>query len=338
MNPFLILHAYVIQTPPWNLMNIQILDFEKPLAELENKIEDLQRMGAADEGSIGLSEEVFKLRRKHRRGLIQLYKSLSPAQKVQVARHSQRPRCKDYIKHMITDFTPLAGDRLYAEDQAIVSGIGRFQGQSVMVLGHERGGDTESRLKHRFGMANPEGYRKAIRLMDLADRFKLPVLCLVDTPGAYPGIGAEERGQAEAIAKSIEKCLAIRVPIISCVTGEGGSGGAIALATANAVLMLSHSIYSVISPEGCASILWRDAAKAKEAAEALKLTAQDLKSLGIIDEIISEPVGGAHRQPEKTMNAVSEAFGKYLGSFAGMSGEQLLTHRREKFLAMGRGL
>jgi len=316
------------------------LDFEKPLSDLNAKIEELQQMADSEEGakgksSVGLSEEVFKLKKKHNRTLIQLYQKLEPWHKVQIARHPERPRCKEYLQALIEDFTPLAGDRLFGEDEAIIGGLGRFKGRNVVVMGHERGGDTQSRLKHNFGMANPEGYRKAIRLMDMADRFGLPVLCFVDTPGAYPGIGAEERGQSEAIAKSIEKSVQIQVPLISCITGEGGSGGAIALATSNTVMMLANSVYSVISPEGCASILWRDAAKAKDAATALKITAQDLKLLEVIDDIVSEPVGGAHRQPNKAIQAVGDTMETHLIKLEAMTPTQLQEHRAERFLKIG---
>ena len=267
---------------------------------------------------------------------MQTYSKLTPWQKILVARHHDRPHALDYIAQLIDDFTPLAGDRAYAEDSAVVGGLGRFRGASVVVIGTEKGSGTDDRVKHNFGMARPEGYRKAKRLMDLADRFRLPVITLVDTPGAYPGVDAEARGQAEAIARSVETCLALRVPLISVIIGEGGSGGAIALAAANSVLMLEHSIYSVISPEGCASILWRDPDQAQDAAEALKLTAHDLKTLGIIDIVIPEPLGGAHRQPATVISAVGEALDSAIKEFVGLEGGVIKAKRREKFLAMGK--
>ena len=281
------------------------LEFEKPIAELEGKIEELRHL--TDTGDINIAEEVSKLQSKVDKLLRQTYAKLAPAQKVQVARHPNRPHCMDYIDGLVEDFTPLAGDRGFAEDRAVIGGIGRFRGRSVMVIGQEKGHDTESRVRHNFGMAKPEGYRKAIRLMELADRFKLPVITLVDTAGAYPGVGAEERGQAEAIAKSIDTCLRLKVPMVATVIGEGGSGGAIALAAADRVMMLEHAIYSVISPEGCASILWRTNTAAAEAAAALRLTAQDLKDLGVIDRVIAEPIGGAHRDRDEIMTAVGNA-------------------------------
>ena len=281
------------------------LEFEKPIAELEGKIEELRHL--TDTGDINIADEVSKLQVKVDRLLRQTYAKLAPAQKVQVARHPNRPHCMDYIEGMVEDFTPLAGDRGFAEDRAIIGGIGRFRGRSVMIMGQEKGHDTETRVRHNFGMAKPEGYRKAIRLMELAERFKLPVITLVDTAGAYPGVGAEERGQAEAIARSIDTCLRLKVPLIATVIGEGGSGGAIALAAADRVLMLEHAIYSVISPEGCASILWRTNTAAAEAAAALRLTAQDLKDLGVIDRVIGEPIGGAHRDRAEIMTAVGNA-------------------------------
>lgn len=309
------------------------LDFEKPVAELEGKIEELRHL--SDDGEISIADEVERLQTRVDRQLSQTYAKLTPWQKVQVARHPARPHCLDYVNALFTDFTLLAGDRGYAEDNAIIGGLGRFEGHSVVVIGQEKGNDTESRVKHNFGMARPEGYRKAQRLMELADRFELPVITFVDTAGAYPGIGAEERGQAEAIARSIEVCLDIEVPIVSLVIGEGGSGGAIAIAAANRVLMLEHSVYSVISPEGCASILWRDGSHATDAANALKLTAQDLLKLGVIDEIIPEPVGAAHRDGETTVRAAGQAIEKCLEELRGIDGAVLRQQRREKFLKMG---
>lgn len=309
------------------------LDFEKPIAELEGKIEELRHL--SDDGEISIVDEVERLQTRVDRQLGQTYAKLTPWQKVQVARHPDRPHCLDYVKGLITDFTPLAGDRGYAEDNAIIGGLGRFEGQSVVVIGQEKGNDTESRVKHNFGMARPEGYRKAQRLMHLADRFGLPVITFVDTAGAYPGIGAEERGQAEAIARSIEVCLDLEVPIVSLVIGEGGSGGAIAIAAANRVLMLEHSVYSVISPEGCASILWRDGGHATDAANALKLTAQDLFNLGVIDEIIPEPVGAAHRDCDAAIEAAGVAIRECLAGLKRLDGAGLRQQRRDKFLKMG---
>ena len=311
------------------------LDFEKPIAELEGKIEELRHQ--SDTGDIKIAEEVERLQTRVERLLKQTYAKLSPWQRVQVARHPDRPHCLNYIGALIDSFTPLAGDRTYAEDAAIVGGLGRFRGMSVVVIGQEKGAEIESRVKHNFGMARPEGYRKAQRLMKLAEQFDLPVVTLVDTPGAYPGIGAEERGQAEAIARSVETCLGLKVPLVSAVIGEGGSGGAIALAAANTVMMLEHAVYSVISPEGCASILWRDGDHAEEAADALKLTAEDLKKLGVIDTIIPEPLGAAHRGPAETIKAVGDAFEAALGDFANMDGGKLRQLRREKFIGMGNG-
>ena len=309
------------------------LDFEKPIAELEGKIEELRHL--SDDGEISIVDEVERLQTRVDRQLGQTYSKLTPWQKIQVARHPDRPHCVDYVKGLITDFTPLAGDRGYAEDNAIIGGLGRFEGQSVVVIGQEKGNDTETRVKHNFGMARPEGYRKAQRLMHLADRFGLPVITFVDTAGAYPGIGAEERGQAQAIARSIEVCLELQVPIVSLVIGEGGSGGAIAIAAANCVLMLEHSVYSVISPEGCASILWRDGGHATDAANALKLTAQDLLQLGVIDEIISEPVGAAHRDGDAAIKAAGAAIRGCLAGLDGLDGPALHQQRRDKFLKMG---
>ncbi len=309
------------------------LDFERPIAELEGKIEELRHL--SDINDIKIADEVQRLQGRIERLLRQTYGKLTPWQIVQVARHPDRPHCIDYLNALIEGFKPLAGDRLYAEDAAIIGGLGRFRGRSVVVIGQEKGAEIESRVRHNFGMPRPEGYRKAQRLMRLADRFDLPVITLVDTPGAYPGIGAEERGQAEAIARSIETCLSVGVPIVSVVIGEGGSGGAIAIAAANAILMLEHSIYSVISPEGCASILWRDGNYAREAAEALRLTAPDLEKLGIIDTVIEEPLGAAHRRPDLAIAEVGEAITEALAGLAALDREALLAHRREKFLKMG---
>ena len=309
------------------------LDFERPIAELEGKIEELRHLG--DVNDFEIADEVQRLQQRIERLLRQTYGKLTPWQIVQVARHPARPHCVDYLRGLFDGFRPLAGDRLYAEDAAIIGGIGRFRGRSVVIVGQEKGAEIESRMKHNFGMARPEGYRKAQRLMRLADRFGLPVVTLVDTPGAYPGIGAEERGQAEAIARSIETCLSLRVPLVSVVIGEGGSGGAIAIAAANEVLMLQHSIYSVISPEGCASILWRDGEHAREAAEALKLTAEDLRELGVVDTVIEEPLGGAHRGPGDTIARVGDGIAAALDTLTGMDADALVDHRRRKFLEMG---
>ena len=311
------------------------LDFEKPVAELEAKVEELRALGETGDG-VAIGEEIGRLEAKAAEALNELYGDLTPWQKTQVARHPQRPHALDYIAGLITDFIPLAGDRQFGEDKAIVGGFGRFQGESICVLGQEKGSDTESRLKHNFGMAMPEGYRKAVRLMEMADRFDIPVLALVDTAGAYPGIGAEERGQAEAIARSTEACLNLGVPNIAVILGEGGSGGAIALATANRVLMLEHAIYSVISPEGAASILWRDTAKAQEAATSMKITAQDMVRFGVIDSVVLEPTGGAHRDPAAAIAAAGEGIGHALAEFKALSRETVRQLRREKFLAMGR--
>lgn len=311
------------------------LDFEKPIAELEGKIRELKNFSGDDKG-IDIGSEVTQLENKLDKLLTETYKKLSPWQKTQVARHPERPHTTDIIKHLFQDYTPLAGDRNFGDDHALLGGIARFRGQACVVMGHEKGSDVESRLKHNFGMAKPEGYRKAIRLMDLADRFNLPVLSLVDTSGAYAGVSAEERGQAEAIARSTERALELTVPMTACVIGEGGSGGAVAIAAGNVVMMLEHAIYSVISPEGCASILWRTADKAKDAAEALKITAQDLKKLGVIDTIISEPLGGAHRAPERAMDMIGDAFEQSLRDMAGMSASKLKELRREKFFAIGK--
>ncbi|MDD9906393.1 MAG: acetyl-CoA carboxylase carboxyltransferase subunit alpha [Rhodospirillaceae bacterium] len=306
------------------------LDFERPIAELEGKIEELRHL--SDAGEINIADEVGKLQGEADRLLQQAYASLTPWQKVQVARHPDRPHCVAYIERLIDDFTPLAGDRFYAEDAAVVGGLGRFRGYSCVVIGTEKGADTNARVAHNFGMARPEGYRKAQRLMRLAGRFHLPVITLVDTTGAYPGVGAEERGQAEAIARSIETCLAMEVPLISVVIGEGGSGGAIALAAANTVLMLEHSIYSVIAPEACSSILWRSVDQARDAAEALRLTSKDMLEFGVIDQIVLEPVGGAHRNPGVAIDAVGDAIEGALHDLSTLDGAMLRAHRREKFL------
>jgi acetyl-CoA carboxylase carboxyl transferase subunit alpha len=313
------------------------LDFERPIAELEGKIEELRHLSTT--GELNIADEVGRLQNTANRLLRQTYSRLTPWQKVQVARHPERPHCLDYIGGLITDFVPLAGDRAFAEDPAIIGGIGRFRGRSVLVLGTEKGADTESRLKRNFGMARPEGYRKARRLMRLADRFGLPVMTFIDTAGAYPGIDAEARGQAEAIAGAIEACLDIKVPLVAAIIGEGGSGGAIALAAGNTVLMLEHAIYSVISPEGCASILWRNGEQAQEAAEALRLTAQDLQKLGVVDRIVPEPLGGAQREPKEAVEQLGEALDEALRLLLPVDGIILRVQRREKYLAIGgRGL
>ena len=311
-----------------------VLDFEKNIFEIESKIESLKYL--AQNEDVDISQELERLQQKLEKQMKASYSNLTPWQKSQVARHPQRPHCLDYVHALIEDFTPLCGDRCFADDEAMVGGIGRFKGISVVVIGQEKGHDIESRMKYNFGMAKPEGYRKAQRLMDLADKFSLPVIAFVDTSGAFPGVEAEARGQAQAIATSIEKCLKIRTPIVSVVIGEGGSGGAIAIATANRVLMLEHSIYSVISPEGCASILWRSADKVKEATEALRLTAQDLRRLGVIDEIIAEPLGGAHRNRELAIERVGDSILKHLKELMAQSGDELKKRRTEKFLRMGR--
>ena len=313
------------------------LDFEKPIAELEGKIEELRHLSNGNE--LNIADEVARLETKVDRLLRQTYAKLSPWQKVQLARHPDRPHGLDYISALITEFTPLAGDRGFAEDRAIVGGLGRFRGRSVVVIAHEKGADTDLRLRHNFGMARPEGYRKARRLMELAERFNLPVVTFVDTSGAYPGIDAEARGQAEAIARSTEACLRLTVPLVATIIGEGGSGGAVALAAANKVLMLEHAIYSVITPEACASIIWRTADNAQDAAEALKLTAQDLMKLGVIDAIVPEPLGGAHRERDAAIAALGDAIDSALRPLIGLDRKVLRTQRREKFLAMGeRGL
>ena len=310
------------------------LEFERPLAEIEGKAEELRAMGRDNE-DMDVDSEAKALDKKASDMLGELYEKLTPWRKCQVARHADRPHCKDYIQELFQEYTPLAGDRNFADDHSIMGGLARLGDRPVMVIGHEKGSDTKSRIARNFGMARPEGYRKAIRLMDLANRFGLPVISLVDTPGAYPGKGAEERGQSEAIARSTEKCLQITVPLISVIIGEGGSGGAVAFATANRLVMLEHSIYSVISPEGCASILWKDAEKMREAADALRLTAQDLKKLGICDQIIPEPKGGAHRDGKATMQVVGSTLGKLLDELCTKSPDGLMKDRRQKFLDIG---
>ena len=309
------------------------LDFEKSIAELESRIEELRE--TAEGSDLNIDAEIERLQVKSDRMLRDTYAKLTPWQKTQVARHQDRPHLKDYVAALIEDFIPLAGDRNFGEDAAIVGGMGKLGGRRIMLIGHEKGDDTASRLKHNFGMAKPEGYRKAVRLMQLADRFGLPVVTLVDTAGAFPGVQAEERGQAEAIARSTEECLALRVPMVAAIVGEGGSGGAIAIATANRVLMLEHSVYAVISPEGCASILWRTAEKAADAAEAMKVTAQDLERLGIIDRIVPEPVGGAHRDPADTIATLGRAIEEELDALSGESGDAIRAQRRAKYLSIG---
>jgi acetyl-CoA carboxylase carboxyl transferase subunit alpha len=313
------------------------LDFEKPVAELEAKIEEMRALQTAGD-AIAVGDEITRMEAKAGQALKELYAELTPWQKTQVARHPQRPHSLDYIAQLITDFTPLAGDRSFGEDAAIIGGFGRFRGESVCVIGHEKGSDTESRLKHNFGMARPEGYRKAVRLFDMAERFEIPVIAFVDTAGAYPGIGAEERGQAEAIARSTEACLRISVPNVAAIIGEGGSGGAIALATANRVMMLEHAIYSVISPEGAASILWRDTTKAQEAASSMKITAEDLLRLGVVDTVVPEPTGGAHRDPAAAIAATGAAIADALAELQVLDPATVVRLRREKFMAIGRTL
>jgi len=310
------------------------LDFEKPLAEIEGKAEELRALARQNE-EMDITDEAAALDRKAAAMLDELYGNLTPWRKCQVARHPQRPHCKDYIEALFTEYTPLAGDRNFADDHAVMGGLARLDGRPVMVIGHEKGDDTKSRIERNFGMARPEGYRKAIRLMEMADKFGLPVVTLVDTPGAYPGKGAEERGQSEAIARSTEKCLQIGVPLVSVVIGEGGSGGAVAFATANRVAMLEHSVYSVISPEGCASILWKDSEKMREAAEALRLTAQDLQNLGVADMIVEEPRGGAHRDPAATIKSVGKAITAMLKEMDNQAPQELIKARRAKFLGLG---
>lgn len=311
------------------------LDFEKPISDLEGKILELRKLAGEDE-SIDTGDEIARLETRARDAMAEIYGKLNPWQKTQVARHPDRPHFNEYAKSLFDEFTPLAGDRKFAEDAAIQAGFARFRGQPVVVIGQEKGHDTKTRIKHNFGSARPEGYRKAIRIMELADRFRLPVITLVDTAGAYPGVGAEERGQAEAIARSTETCLNLRSPLISIIIGEGGSGGAIAIATGNKVYMLEHSIYSVISPEGAASILWRDSTRARDAATSMKITAQDLRDLGIIDDIIPEPVGGAHRDPESVIARAGDLIASALQEMSSRSGDELRADRRKKFLEIGR--
>jgi len=313
------------------------IEFEKPIAELESKVAELKALSSGD-NAVSLSEEISKLEQKAQQILAETYAKLTPWQKTQVARHPERPHTLDFVNALVEEFTPLAGDRYFAEDQAIVGGLGRFRGRSVMVIGHEKGSDTESRIRHNFGMARPEGYRKAVRLMDMADRFGLPVITFIDTAGAYPGIGAEERGQAEAIARSTDRCLSLGVPIVAVVIGEGGSGGAVAIATANRILMLQHAIYAVAPPEAAASILWRDSARAIDAATNMKITAQDLMQLKVIDAIIAEPVGGAHREPEKALAATGNAIAEALAEFEGQSPAEIRGQRHERFMQIGRTL
>lgn len=313
------------------------LDFEKPIAELESKVAELRTLSEGD-NSVSIADEITKLQQKAQQSLVDTYAKLTPWQKTQVARHPNRPHTVDYIKAMIEDFTPLAGDRYFGEDAAIIGGMGTFRNRSVVVLGHEKGSDTETRLKHNFGMAKPEGYRKAVRLMELADRFGMPVITLVDTAGAYPGIDAEERGQAEAIARSTDCCLGLGVPLISVVIGEGGSGGAVAIATANKILMMEHAIYTVASPEAAAAILWKDAARNVEAATNMKITAQDLLQLKVIDAIVPEPLGGAHRDPDKAAQNIADGIAKALGDLDGKTPEEIRRQRHDRFLEIGRAM
>lgn len=313
------------------------LDFEKPISDLEGKILELKKLAGEDE-SVNTSDEVERLETRVRDAMAEIYSKLTPWQKTQVARHPSRPHFLDYSAELFTEFTPLAGDRNYGNDEAIQAGLARFRGMPVAVLGQEKGSDTKSRIKHNFGSPRPEGYRKAIRVMEMADRFGLPLITLIDTAGAYPGVGAEERGQAEAIARSTEMCLNVRVPIVTVVIGEGGSGGAIAIATGNRVYMLEHAIYSVISPEGAASILWRDSARAKEAASNMKITSEDLKALGVIDGIIPEPTGGAHRDPQSVIARTGTVIADALKELSGRNGDELRTDRRQKYLNIGRNL
>ena len=312
---------------------LTFLDFEKPIAELETRVAELRETATA--GSIDIDSEIARLEAKSAKLLRETYSRLTPWQKSQVARHPDRPHFNNYVAGIAGDFVPLAGDRAFGDDPAIVGGFGRIDGRRVMIIGHEKGDDTASRLKHNFGMAKPEGYRKAIRLMQLADRFGIPIVTLVDTPGAFPGVEAEERGQAEAIARSTEQCLDVRVPIVAAIVGEGGSGGAVAIAAANRVLMFEHAVYSVISPEGCASILWRTADKAAEAAEAMKITASDLQALGVVDRIVAEPLGGAHRDPDAAIGAIKGAIVEELDGCSALGGDELRAQRRAKFLAIG---
>ena len=309
------------------------LDFEKPLSELDVRLNELRE--TAEAGSLNIDAEIERLQAKSDRMLRETYAKLTPWQKTQVARHPERPHFKDYVAGLVEEFVPLSGDRAFGDDQAIIGGLGRLSGRKVMLIGHEKGDDTASRLRHNFGMAKPEGYRKAIRLMRLADRFGLPVITLVDTPGAFPGVQAEERGQAEAIARSTEECLSLSVPLVAVIVGEGGSGGAIALAAANRVLMLEHSVYAVISPEGCASILWRSGDRAADAAEAMRVTAADLKQLGVIERIVPEPLGGAHRRPDEAIKSLGTALSEELQMLSAKTGKELRAERRAKFLAIG---
>ena len=311
------------------------LDFEKPVAELDSKVDELRALAA---GGTDISEEISRIEEKAAQALAELYASLTPWQKTLVARHPQRPHFTDFINGLITEFTPLAGDRKFADDEALLGGFGRFRGDSICVIGQEKGASTESRIKHNFGMARPEGYRKAVRLMEMAERFGIPVLSIVDSAGAYPGIGAEERGQAEAIARCTDACLSLRVPNVAIITGEGMSGGAIAITTANRVLMLEHAIYSVVSPEGASSILWRDGTKAQEAATSMKITAQDMLRFGVIDSILKEPVGGAHRDPAAMIAAAGEAIEAAFGELRNLDGDAIRKLRRQKFLEIGRKL
>jgi len=313
------------------------LDFEKPIAELESKVAELRTL-EGDDKPVSIADEIKKLEQKAHDALEDTYSKLTPWQKTLVARHPERPHCLDFVEALIEDFTRLAGDRYFAEDEAIVGGLGRFRGQTVMVIGHEKGSDTESRIRHNFGMAMPEGYRKAVRLMEMADRFNVPVITLIDTAGAYPGIAAEERGQAEAIARSTDCCLGIGVPLVAVVIGEGGSGGAVAIGTANRILMLEHAIYTVASPEAAASILWRDSAKAIDAATNMKITAQDLAQLGVIDVIVSEPIGGAHRDRDSMIRATGDAITKALSEFKGKTPADIRNQRQERFMEIGQAL
>ena len=311
------------------------LEFEKPLAEIESKAAELRAMAEKSEDGVNVDAEANALDKKAQSMLQELYKNLNPWRKCRVARHQDRPHCKDYIQELFTEYTPLQGDRNFADDAAVMGGLARFEDQPIVIIGHEKGYDTTTRIQRNFGMARPEGYRKAIRLMEMADKFGLPIITLVDTPGAYPGKGAEERGQSEAIARSTEKCLQVRVPLISIITGEGGSGGAVAFATADKLLMLEHSVYSVISPEGCASILWKDSEKMREAAEALRLTAQDLKKLGVADKVMKEPLGGAQRDHKETYKVVRKSIAEALKELQSKKPDLLLKERRQKFLDLG---
>ncbi len=313
------------------------LDFEKPVAELEAKLDELRTLAASGE-AVAIGDEITRLEAKAAQALKDLYANLTPWQKTQVARHPMRPHFSDYVEQLFTEFTPLAGDRKFGEDEAILGGFARFRGDSVCLIGHEKGSTTEARIKHNFGMARPEGYRKAVRLMELADRFDVPVISLVDTAGAYPGIDAEARGQAEAIARSTDACLALGVPNVAVIIGEGGSGGAIAIATANTVIMLEHAIYSVISPEGAASILWRDTSKAQEAATSMKITVRDLERFGVVDQVVAEPPGGAHRHPEATIAATGDVIAIAIGGLKGLSRDEIRARRQQKFLSIGRNL